>query len=470
LRQLGTDLPFMTPAEMRARGPEPLPADGRTPLERARARMQAAGQWQPWQALGRRYPIGCVALEVTQRCNLDCALCYLSESAEALKDVPLEELYRRIDLIHEHYGPGTDVQVTGGDPTLRRRDELVAIVQRIAALGMRPALFTNGILASRELLAELCDAGLTDVAFHVDLTQGRKGYATETALNPLRREYVERARGLPLAVIFNTTVFDGNAREVPDLVRFFVRHSDVVRFCSFQLQAATGRGVLGAAASPLVTPDSVAALIASGAGAPLHFGAFGAGHPACNRYAFALVVDGRVHDPFADRAFAAAALEGTRTIAFDRTDPRAGLRALGGWLARHPRALVRFLPWAAGHAWRLRRELVAARGRVHKISFFVHSFMDACRLERERIDACSFMVATRDGPLSMCLHNARRDEHLLRPIALGPAAAPVFWHPVTARTSATPPARIEVRLTRKTARGRSRAALEEARAASRCER
>jgi hypothetical protein len=335
---------------------------------------------------------------------------------------------------------------------------------------MRPALFTNGILASRELLAELSEVGLTDVAFHVDLTQGRKGYATEAALNALRREYVERARGLPLAVIFNTTVFDGNVREVPDLVRFFVRHCDVVRFCSFQLQAAAGRGVLGAAASPLVTPDSVSALIAAGASAPLHFGALGAGHPACNRYAFALVVNGRVHDPFANRAFAAAALEATRAIAFDRTDAHASLRALGGWLLRHPRALARFLPWAAGHAWLLRRELVAARGRVRKLSFFVHSFMHASGLERERLDACSFMVATRDGPLSMCLHNARRDEYLLRPIALGRPGAPVFWHPVTGRTSGAPPARVEVQLTRKTARGRTRAALEAAPAADRCER
>jgi hypothetical protein len=458
----GPNMPFMTPTEIRARGPEPLPADGRTPLDRARERMRAAGQWQPWQALGRRYPIGCVALEITQRCNLDCALCYLSESAEALKDVPLEELFRRIDLIHAHYGPGTDVQVTGGDPTLRRRDELVAIVQRIAGRGMRPALFTNGILASRDLLAELCRAGLSDVAFHVDLSQGRKDYATEAALNDVRHEYIERARGLPLAVIFNTTVFDGNVREVPDLVRFFVRHCDVVRFCSFQLQAATGRGTLGGAASPLVTPDSVGTLIAAGAGAPLAFGALGVGHPACNRYAFALVVNGRVHDPFADRAFAAAALEATRSVAFDRTDPRASLRALGTWLVRHPPALARALWWGAGHAWRLRRELVAARGRVHKLSFFVHNFMDACRLERDRIDACSFMVATRDGPLSMCLHNAQRDEYLLRPIALGPAAAPVFWHPVTGAVSAAPPARIEVHHTRKTARGRTRAALETA--------
>ena len=31
------------------------------------------------QVLGKRSTIGCVALEVTQRCNLDCTLCYLSD-------------------------------------------------------------------------------------------------------------------------------------------------------------------------------------------------------------------------------------------------------------------------------------------------------------------------------------------------------------------------------------------------------
>ena len=63
---------FMTPAEIRGREPSALPEGAATPLERARERMRAAGQWHPWQAIGRRYAIGCVALEVTQRCNLDC--------------------------------------------------------------------------------------------------------------------------------------------------------------------------------------------------------------------------------------------------------------------------------------------------------------------------------------------------------------------------------------------------------------
>ncbi len=91
-----------------------------------RARMQRQGQWQPHQMAGRRWPIACVSLEITQRCNLDCTLCYLSDSAEAVLDFPLEEVFRRIDLIVTHYGPGTDVQVSGGEPTLRRREGLRA--------------------------------------------------------------------------------------------------------------------------------------------------------------------------------------------------------------------------------------------------------------------------------------------------------------------------------------------------------
>src|SRR5258708_37228070 len=105
--------------------------------------MTAGGQWSGAQLIGRAVPIGCVALEITQRCNLDCTLCYLSETSEAVLDLPLAEVFRRIDLIHSFYGRNCDVQVTGGDPTLRRRDELVAIVQRIAGLGIRPTLVTN---------------------------------------------------------------------------------------------------------------------------------------------------------------------------------------------------------------------------------------------------------------------------------------------------------------------------------------
>src|ERR1700758_2725136 len=129
---------LMTPDEVAAYRPHRLAPDRLSPLERARAAMRATGQWSGAQAMGRRWAIGCVALEVTQRCNLDCTLCYLSESSESAEDPPIREIFERIDRIRATYGPGVGVQVTGGDPTLRRREELVAIVRRLSRRGLRP--------------------------------------------------------------------------------------------------------------------------------------------------------------------------------------------------------------------------------------------------------------------------------------------------------------------------------------------
>ena len=259
----------MTQAAIDAYRPDGPVPDRAAALRRAREAMIATGQWRPSQVLGRRWAIGCVALEITQRCNLDCSLCYLSDHAEAVKDLPLEEIWRRIDLIHDTYGPGTNVQVTGGDPTLRDRAELVAIVRRVRERGLLPALFTNGIRATRSLLIELRDAGLVDVAFHVDTTQDRRGYATEADLHALRRAYIERARGLGLQIYFNTTIHDGNAHEVADLARFFVANADTVAIASFQLQAATGRGTMGARDGALVSKDAIAEQLRTGTGGGL---------------------------------------------------------------------------------------------------------------------------------------------------------------------------------------------------------
>ena len=55
---------------------------------------------------------------------------------------------------------------------------------------------------------------------------------------------------------------------------------------------------------------------------------------------------------------------------------------------------------------------------MHKLSFFVQNFMDADHLDLERVHACSFMVMTPNGPMSMCEHNARRDEFILQKIPI----------------------------------------------------
>ena len=410
----------------------PLRSPAANPVADLRRRMQRTGQWQPGQTAGRRWPVACVSLEITQRCNLDCTLCYLSESSEAVRDFPLEEIFRRIDMIVAHYGPGTDVQVSGGEPTLRRREELVAIVARLTERGLRSSLFTNGIKATRELLVELSQAGLTDVAFHVDTTQQRDGYRTEGALNALRLEYIARARGLPISVFFNTTVHAGNFEEVPMLAAFFVAQAQVVRFASFQLQAETGRGVLGGRIDAIGN-DSVAQRLQQGAGTPLKFNVLAAGHHDCNRSAVMLVINGRPYDAFGDAAFVQRFMRETAALRIDRGTPWKAMRSLLAAALAHPALCLAALRWAGRLAWQARRDLMAARGRVHKLTLFTHNFMDACHLDGERIDACVFMAITQDGPLSMCAFNARRDAYLLRPLPT--SAGP--WQPLREADPAT---------------------------------
>jgi 7,8-dihydro-6-hydroxymethylpterin dimethyltransferase len=290
---------------------------------------------------------------------------------------------------------------------------------------MRSSLFTNGIRATRALLQRLCAAGLTDVAFHVDSTQQRAGFGSEHALNRLRLEYIERARGLPLGVFFNTTVHAGNFDEVPMLAAFFVAQAEVVRFASFQLQADTGRGVLGERADAIGN-RSVAERLQRGCGTALRFNVLGAGHHDCNGSAVLLVINGRVYDAFADAPFVQRFMRETATLRIDRRTKAQALRSLARAALSRPRLALATLGWVARLAWMARADLWAARGRVHKLTLFTHNFMDACRLDAERLDACVFMAMTQDGPLSMCAYNARRDEFLLRPL---PTAAGL-WQPL----------------------------------------
>lgn len=456
----------LTPQEIKDWQPYGLVRDGLTPMARAQQRLKEADQWLPWQNMGRRWAIGCVSLEITQRCNLDCTLCYLSESSEAIKDVPMAELYRRIDMIFDHYGPNTDVQISGGDPTLRKRSELIEITRYIRSKGLRSTLFTNGILAKRDMLEQLVAVGLTDVAFHVDMTQERKGYASEAELNQIRLDYIERARGLPIGVFFNTTVFDGNVHEVPMLAEFFVTQAEVVKLASFQLQAETGRGVIGTRRMP-INQETVGAMICQGAKADLMLDTPAAGHKDCNRAAIGVVINGHMYDLFRDKAFLADTLERSLTLEYDRRSKPRMLAQIAAWLAKNPRTAARGAVWAAKHAWQMKEDLIAARGRVHKLGFFIHNFMDAEHLECDRIESCAFMVATQDGPLSMCLHNAKRDSYLLQPIALSDGGKAVkYFNPATGRIEDQKPEKIEVMLTRKNARGTAKVELDKARAAA----
>src|SRR5262249_2155800 len=98
-----------------------------------------------------------------------------------------------------------------------------------------------------------------------------------------------------------------------------------------------------------------------------------------------------------------------------------------------------------------------------KLSFLIHDFMDACRLEGDRIAACTFMAATAAGPISMCLHNANRDAFILAPVRLLRQQGDRFWNPLSGTETDHPRADSGDVVHHKSTKGRLKRALDDAR-------
>jgi hypothetical protein len=151
-----------------------------------------------------------------------------------------------------------------------------------------------------------------------------------------------------------------------------------------------------------------------------------------------LVINGKVYDVLDDKELFEELLAHTAQLPFDRQNRAAAVRTLVKGVLTSPRLTLRAAVWLGRKIWRGKVDLVRARGRVDKLSFFIHDFMDACQLEKERIDACVFTAATNGGPISMCLHNAKRDTFILDPVRLNTDESVGFWNPLSGEITPAP--------------------------------
>jgi len=108
-----------------------------------------------------RRPLQC-SLYVTDRCNLDCAYC--TEYDNSRPHPSLDDLMKWIRKIREL---GTmRIALVGGEPLTH--PNIVELVRYCRELGFATSLTTNGFLLTRELVAQLEDAGLQVMQISVD--------------------------------------------------------------------------------------------------------------------------------------------------------------------------------------------------------------------------------------------------------------------------------------------------------------
>ena len=183
-----------------------------------------------------------VALNLTRRCNLACAHCYLDAGArrrggaDELSTAEVTAILDQIAALSEE----TLVVLTGGEPLLRK--DIYEIARHASGLGLMAVLGSNGTLLNEERATALQAAGVQavgisldslDPGYHDDF-RGRGGSWAETMAG------IDICRRAGLMVQIHFSVTDDNAPELDDMIAFARSAGAVVLNVFFMV--CTGRG------------------------------------------------------------------------------------------------------------------------------------------------------------------------------------------------------------------------------------
>src|SRR5690606_3534630 len=201
-----------------------------------------------------------VAWNLTQRCNLACAHCYIAAGSwhSSRTELPTDTCRRIIDEILE-VNPAPMLILSGGEPLLR--DDLEAIAAHASAGGATVVVGTNGTRLTAERIGSLKAAGVRGVAISVDSLDPtyhdrfrHGGGALRDALAA-----VERLRAQQLDFVIQTTLTRGNRADLERLVSWAAARGAVAFNLYFIV--ATGRATRMQGLSPAENEDVLRALV-----------------------------------------------------------------------------------------------------------------------------------------------------------------------------------------------------------------
>ena len=179
-----------------------------------------------------------VVWNVGRRCNLRCVHCYShSQNQEYSGELSTAQAERMIESLGRFGCPV--ILFSGGEPLLRK--DLLHLVGRARACGLRAVISTNGTLITPEVAEQLGEAGLSYVGVSLDGLEeindsfrGVKG-SFSRALQGIRNC---RAAGIKVGLRF--TINRGNVRDIPGIFDL-LRAESIPRICFYHLVYA-GRG------------------------------------------------------------------------------------------------------------------------------------------------------------------------------------------------------------------------------------
>ena len=180
--------------------------------------------WRLYKRLETRdHRLAYLFLELTRRCNLSCLHCGSDCSASIdTPELTTESWLKIISYVHEHFGRGVTLVISGGEPLLH--PDLVSIGEHIQSLETRWGMVTNGFALTASKLQQLQDAGLHSITISLDgdgephnwLRNNDKSF--DSAMAAIRRV---ADSGVELADVV-TCVFPGNLERLDTIAELLV--------------------------------------------------------------------------------------------------------------------------------------------------------------------------------------------------------------------------------------------------------
>lgn len=343
-------------------------------------------------------------VEVTNRCNMTCPLCF-TRANNAAEEVSLDEVKTRLDNLLAVAG-SIPLQISGGEPTLHQ--DLPAIINYARQLGFTNIeLITNGIRLSREkdYLSRLVEKGLTSVYLQFD---GLEKNTHETIrgqdMTEVREKSIAAIRRQQLCCTLAVAVTPGvNDHELGNIVRFGIANIDTIRAINFQSAARfTGRFEITEAGTGFSLSSLIQLIEAQ---SHIEEGGFSSnilGHPQCNAMSLVYIIDGALKPLF-------NYLTDDRLMNYLGKDKRTKILDLFSGRDRFYRKYL-----ADPKAWKLLLEAAAIFGdrpsmksilSARHILLFAKSFMEKDTLQPDRVERCNYAIAKTDGVYSFCAYN-----------------------------------------------------------------
>jgi uncharacterized radical SAM superfamily Fe-S cluster-containing enzyme len=189
---------------------------------------------------------GLAIIDVTNRCNLKCPICFANAAAAGYVYEPSkEEIFEMMENLRKNDPvPPPALQFSGGEPTIRK--DLFELVKKAKEVGFHHVeVNTNGLRLAQSVdyCHGLLEAGASTIYLQFDgLTSDVYEFTRGVDLLEIKMKALENCREAGLSIVLVVTLVKGvNDHQLGDIIRFAIKNFDLIRCVNVQPVSICGR-------------------------------------------------------------------------------------------------------------------------------------------------------------------------------------------------------------------------------------